>query len=226
MAIASTVQGRQALSAREGLYRLLIAIHLAQGNRVQAIQAYRRLAKSLWDDYQVRPSRQLEHMVRGTPIPADTQPEVRASAVPCAIQRTPDRRPVPLNEEVESRTIEVHASEPHEPGQRRALVAAAAVQRWETTEADGDLAELRVFVNHVEWLLGQLLTRAYSSLPKWRRTCARRGVAPRAICGSSRKHLPRQSVASVSVEKNLEPEAVARIFERVNRGGNTSAPST
>jgi DNA-binding SARP family transcriptional activator len=63
--------------ARESLYRLLIAIHLAQGNRVQAIQAYRRLAKSLWDDYQIRPSRQLEHMVREEAVPVGTEVEMR-----------------------------------------------------------------------------------------------------------------------------------------------------
>jgi DNA-binding SARP family transcriptional activator len=58
--------------SRESAYRVLIAIHLAQGNRVQALRVYRRLAQSLWDDYQVQPSTQLRELLRGSPPPVST----------------------------------------------------------------------------------------------------------------------------------------------------------
>jgi DNA-binding SARP family transcriptional activator len=49
---------------RESALRRLIQIHLAQGNRVQALDVYRAFERQLWQDYHVRPSSMLQELMR------------------------------------------------------------------------------------------------------------------------------------------------------------------
>jgi two-component SAPR family response regulator len=66
-AMALAYEAIRADPLRESAHRQLIAIHLAQGNRVQAMQVYQRFSKILWDDYQVRPSQRLQELVEAGP---------------------------------------------------------------------------------------------------------------------------------------------------------------
>jgi DNA-binding SARP family transcriptional activator len=49
---------------RESSHRQVIAIHLAQGNQAQAVDAYHSLAARLWRHYRVRPSPLLTELVQ------------------------------------------------------------------------------------------------------------------------------------------------------------------
>ncbi|MFF5082442.1 BTAD domain-containing putative transcriptional regulator [Actinoplanes sp. NPDC000266] len=48
---------------RESAHRKLIGIHLAQGNRVQAMRAYQTFSRQLWRECGVQPSPMLEELV-------------------------------------------------------------------------------------------------------------------------------------------------------------------
>jgi DNA-binding SARP family transcriptional activator len=49
---------------RESAHRQLIEIHLAQGNRVQAVEVYGTFVQQLWQDHRIRPSSMLQNLMQ------------------------------------------------------------------------------------------------------------------------------------------------------------------
>jgi DNA-binding SARP family transcriptional activator len=64
---------------RESAYRLVVAIHMAQGNRAQALHAYRAYADNLWLEYRIRPSPLFKDLVQN-PDRIPTKPRLATGA--------------------------------------------------------------------------------------------------------------------------------------------------
>jgi DNA-binding SARP family transcriptional activator len=63
---------------RESAHRQLIEIHLAQGNRVQALEVYQAFERQLWQDCRIRPSSMLDKLMQlpGFPSGAASRPAI------------------------------------------------------------------------------------------------------------------------------------------------------